>query len=262
MPRHSFAVAAYGESPYVRACLESLQAQTLSSDIVIATSTPNRAIAELASEFNAALIIGQSSGGIASDWNRALTAPTTSLVTVAHQDDLYHPRYAESAVGAIDRVPGALLAFTGFDELCINGARAANINLRIKRAMTALAFAGSDQIDVAWRKRALLALGNPICCPSVCFNRDAIPDFRFSDRFRSNLDWEAWAELADRNGSFVHLRQKLVSHRVHPASETSRVINDRSRDREDRAMLDRFWPQPAAALLARFYRLSYHANRT
>ena len=38
---HSFAVCAYGESPYLDECLRSLVVQTVKSHIFIITSTPN-----------------------------------------------------------------------------------------------------------------------------------------------------------------------------------------------------------------------------
>ena len=51
MPRHSFVVCAYGESPYLEACLKSLKAQTVPSEILICTSTPNRHVEQLAVKY-------------------------------------------------------------------------------------------------------------------------------------------------------------------------------------------------------------------
>ena len=38
---HTFVVCAYGESPYLEKCIDSLEKQTVKSRILIATSTPN-----------------------------------------------------------------------------------------------------------------------------------------------------------------------------------------------------------------------------
>ena len=38
---HTFAVCAYGESPYLEECVQSLLAQKVRTRILIATSTPN-----------------------------------------------------------------------------------------------------------------------------------------------------------------------------------------------------------------------------
>ena len=38
---HTFVICAYKESPYLEECIQSLQAQTVSSQILMVTSTPN-----------------------------------------------------------------------------------------------------------------------------------------------------------------------------------------------------------------------------
>ena len=47
---HTFAVCAYGESPYLTECLDSLLAQTVKSRILIATATPNEFIRRTAAQ--------------------------------------------------------------------------------------------------------------------------------------------------------------------------------------------------------------------
>ena len=56
-PAHSFAVCAYGESPYLEACLRSLKAQTVKegTEILICTSTPNSHISRLAEKYGVPL---------------------------------------------------------------------------------------------------------------------------------------------------------------------------------------------------------------
>ena len=48
---HTFAVCAYKESPYLKECLESLVNQTVKTNIIIATSTPNEYIDKLAEKY-------------------------------------------------------------------------------------------------------------------------------------------------------------------------------------------------------------------
>jgi hypothetical protein len=93
------------------------------------------------------------------------------------------------------------------------------------------------------------------------FNRRRLSDFRFSNQFRTNLDWDAWMRLADLPGAFVYVRESLVSKLVHPGSETSVTIANRTRSREDRLMFERVWPKPIAALIAAGYALGYRSNR-
>ena len=48
MNEHTFAVCAYKESPYLEECIESLKGQSVRSNILIATSTPNEYIKNIA----------------------------------------------------------------------------------------------------------------------------------------------------------------------------------------------------------------------
>jgi hypothetical protein len=95
----------------------------------------------------------------------------------------------------------------------------------------------------------------------VVLNRTALGEFRFPQGFHTNLDWMAWTELARRPGGFVYVRERLVSKGVHPGSETTTTIANRTRDREDRLLFEEFWPRPIAAALAGLYKVGYRANR-
>ena len=182
-------------------------------------------------------------------------------MTLAHQDDLFAPLYVAHLTQALQRNPGALLAFSDYSEHTPFGPRPTNINLWVKRALRRRAFGARECLSESRDKLRLLSLGNPICCPSVMFNRSVLGPFSFPDGFQTNLDWMAWLELARRPGGFVYMREQLVSKGVHPASETSATIASRARAREDRRMFEVFWPDPVAALLATVYKLGYLANR-
>ena len=136
-----------------------------------------------------------------------------------------------------------------------------NVNLRIKRALRERAFGRRECITNPRDKVRLLSLGNPICCPSVMFDRSLLADFRFPEGFQTNLDWMAWLELARRPGGFVYIRERLISKGVHIDSATTATIADRAREREDLMLFDCLWPRPIAAALSTLYRLGYRANR-
>ena len=65
---HTFAVCAYKESPYLEKCIESLLSQTVKSNIMIATSTPNNYISSIAEKYELPLIVNPGEGGITQDW--------------------------------------------------------------------------------------------------------------------------------------------------------------------------------------------------
>ena len=51
MNDHTFAICAYKESPYLEECIKSLKNQTIKSNILIATSTPNDYIKGIADKY-------------------------------------------------------------------------------------------------------------------------------------------------------------------------------------------------------------------
>ncbi len=260
--QHSFVIPAYGASGHLAPLVESLLAQTDSgSQIILTTSTPNDSLDRLAGHYQLPLIVNPKRVDIATDWNFALDAVTTPLVTLAHQDDYYDPHYLIEFKAAIARHPDALFAFCDYREHTPSGPRPLNINLRIKSALCRRAFGSREAISTRRDKMRLLSLGNPVCCPSVMFNRARARGFQFPSGFKTNLDWQAWLGLARADGAFVYLGKRLVSKGVHDQSETTATIANRARAIEDRLLLNEFWPGPVATVLSQVYKLGYLANR-
>ena len=261
-PSHAFVVPAFGVSPYLGDCLASIAAQTRpGSEVLVATSTPSAELDAVAREHGVPVRSNPERRNIGSDWNFALAATEARFVTLAHQDDVYRPEYLERVLGAVERTPDALMGFCDFSEVTAAGPRPMHVNLWLKRRLSDRAFRGREAIRGRRDKRRLLAWGNPVGAPSVIVDRRNAPDFRFVENLASNLDWDAWLRLAECEGAFVRIAAPLAIRRIHAASETSALIADRRRIAEDRAMFDRLWPRPLAALIAAVYRTSYHANR-
>ena len=260
---HAFVVPAFGESPWLDGCLASIAAQTRdTSEVLVTTSTPNATISEAARRHGVPVRVNATRGGIGSDWNYALAATDAQWVTLAHQDDDYHPTYVARLLEALQCEADALMGFCDYSEVTALGPRAMHVNLRVKRWLCDRTFRGRTAIREPSDKRRLLAFGNPIGCPAVVLNRDRVPGFAFAEDLASNLDWDAWLRLAALPGAFVRVPEPLVVRRIHPASETSALIADRRRASEDRAMFARLWPPPVASAIAFLYRMSYAANRT
>ena len=259
---HTFAVPAFGRSPHLSACLDSILGQSRrDSEVVLSTSTPSDFLDKIAKEYRIPLLVNPVREGIGSDWNFALTSTDAQFVTIAHQDDRYEREYTKIMLEAIDRHPNAVIAFSNSTEHTPAGPRNININLRVKRALSTWAYGSGEALEHPRDKCRLLTLGNPVCCPSVVINRGVVPDFRFINAMKSNLDWEAWSRLALTPGAFVYVRTSLVSKCVHPDSETTTLIANRLREKEDRQMFDLFWPKPVAAAISNIYKLGYRANR-
>ena len=92
---HTFVICAYKESEYLEECIQSLVNQTLRSEIIMVTSTPNEYIEMMSKKYDIPLFVNEGEGGITQDWNFALSRVDTRFATIAHQDDIYEPSYAE-----------------------------------------------------------------------------------------------------------------------------------------------------------------------
>lgn len=253
MPQHSFAVCAFGESPYLSECVGSLLDQVDAiSRVFLATSTPNEWIRSVAERYDLELYVNEGERGIGQDWNYAYKQAKTPYVTIAHQDDVYSPTYAREAVRTLSDNPNSLIYFTNYGELRNGECVEDNKLLRVKRLLLK-PIKNQKKGDRRWRKRAILRFGSAICCPSVTFNSNNCPNPPFVTGMSSNLDWETWERLSRLEGSFLYDDRVLMHHRIHTESATSKLIANNKRGEEDLAMLERFWPSP----VARFINIAY-----
>lgn len=254
--QHTFVICAYKESVYLEECIQSLQNQTVKSQIILYTSTPNEFIQNLADKYQIELFTKEG-GSIGKDWNNARSFVRTKYMTIAHQDDLYQPEFLEKMLHAFDQHPQMLIAFTDYGEWTTDGVRTQTTNLKIKRLMlkTMMLLKNSRGL-----RHFVLGFGNPICCPAVSYNLDLLKDFSFNEQMKVSLDWYAWYDIAKRKGTFQFIDEVLMYHRIHEESETTNMIEDQTRTKEDLQMFELFWPQSVANLIMKFYKKSQDSN--
>jgi glycosyltransferase involved in cell wall biosynthesis len=255
-PDHSFVALAYRDSPFLADCLRSLRRQALPSRIVVATSTPSDYIAGAARNAGAELAVNAERRGIASDWNFGLQTAGTRFVTLAHQDDLYHPEFLARTMTAFERHPAGALCFTGWREVSDAGVpRRSKLTLAkdLIRAVTI----GSRQVVSGRRLGLYLSFGNPLPCSSVTFDLSRLPGFAFEEGLASNLDWEAWWRLYRAGKVFLHCREPLVGRRYNDLTETARLIRDGRRRQEDLEMFEAIWPRLIGRTIAYLYQAGY-----
>lgn len=258
---HTFVICAYKESDYLEDCIKSLKKQTIKSDILMATSTPNEFIRDLAEKYQIPLFVNEGEKGIAGDWNFAYHQAATPYVTLAHQDDIYQKEYAARVRSMVEKCRTPLIFFCNYYELRGKKLVKDNSLLKVKRYLAfplSLKAAGKSRMV----RRRLLGLGNYICCPSVTYAKENLPKTLFKTGFRSNVDWEAWEEISRLDGSFLYDRAFLMAHRIHGGSETTAVIEETGRAGEDYEMLCRFWPKSIAGIIERAYKQGEKSNQT
>ena len=84
---HTFAICAYGDSPYLENCIRSLVRQPGEPEIILCTSTPSAFIEELAWRYGIPVHVRIGESNIQDDWNFAYDTARGDLVTLAHQDE-------------------------------------------------------------------------------------------------------------------------------------------------------------------------------
>lgn len=256
---HTFVVCAYKESPYLAECISSLLSQTKRTNIIVVTSTPNEYIESVCNRLNVPLLVGSHESGIARDWSFGLSKAETPLVTIAHQDDVYKPQYAERMLDSVNSTENPLIYFCNYSELRDGEEVGDNGLLHVKRAML-LPLRVNALKNSRFIRRRILSLGSPICCPSVTFVRPNLSEPIFTDELRCDLDWQAWERVSKLSGAFLYDSEICMSHRVHEGSETTALIRDDTRSKEDFIMFSCFWPKWVARVLVKLYSTSQRSN--
>jgi glycosyltransferase involved in cell wall biosynthesis len=262
MINHSFVVMAYKDSPYLSECLDSLKNQSVRSKIYISTSTPSDYISNTAKKYGIEVIETEAGHGIAHDWNFSLQLAKTKYVTLAHQDDLYLPEYAEICFTTAEKYDDTLICFTGYSEIVNGKIRSDAFILKVKSFMLWFFMPIRKDIRNKFWKKNLLSIGCPIAAPSVMYNIEKLIDFQFANEFSVNMDWDAWHRIAGIDGRFVYVDKKLMIHRIHSDSATTKGLEANLRKQEDLIMFKRFWPVFFAKLIAKFYEISYKSNHS
>lgn len=257
---HTFVICAYGECEYLEQCVISLRKQTVKSIVKMITSTPNDRIRSMAERFDIPMIINEGEKGITQDWNFALKQVRTKYATIAHQDDIYEPEYAQILYDKMETAKKPIIGFTDYSELCDDTQRVDSKLIRIKKILL-FPLKSRRLQKVRWIRRRSLSFGCAICCPSVMYCLDNIHQPVFNNHFACCEDWEAWEKLSKVKGSFVYVPKPLMSHRIHRDSVTTKTVSGSGRAKEDYEMFRRFWPEKIACLLEKKYARAEEFNK-
>ena len=259
--KHTFVICAYKESEFLEECVESLKKQTIKSNIIMVTSTPNEHIKKIAHKYGIKLFVNKGEGGIAQDWNFGIAQCKTEYITIAHQDDVYEPKYLDNILKNIDKASEPIVLFTDYGEIKKGKKYDSSTLLKVKRKMLL-----PLKIKYLWFskfvRRRILGFGNPICCPSVTYVMSKLNQPLFDVGLGSNLDWQTWEKLSKAKGEFVYIPKILKYHRIHEESTTSELINNNKRTVEDFEMFLKFWPKFIAKILTKIYSKSEKYNST
>lgn len=246
---HTFVILAYKESPYLEACIHSVLSQSMKSTVVIATSTPNRHIQHLADENGLQVLVNPNGGSIGKDWNFGMQCALTKYVTLAHQDDIYFPDFAARCIAEVEKNNNTtpLMAFTR--SLIYKGDKEVGLSIKnIIRWILIMPFHLKRCISSKDIKQSILLFSNSISCPGVFYVKQHLQGFRFNEEAKYILDWQAWYEMSQMEGSFIYVPDVLHMHREHSESATSST-QLATLQQEEFGLLKRIWGN---AIIAKF----------
>lgn len=256
---HTFVVLAYKESPYLEECLKSVSNQKYKSKVVIATTTDNDYIRNLAKKYNIDVVVGKHTN-IGGDFDFAIHTGKTELVTVAHQDDIYDFDYSKRMVDLYLKYPDTNILFSDYYEIRNGKKVVSNTNLKIKRGLL-FPLRGHKISKLRFIKRWAVRFGNGICCPAVTFVTKNCPKEIFTSDYQCNVDWFAWEKLSRLKGRFIYDKKILMGHRISLESTTTDIIKNGIRTKEDYSIYCKFWPKGIARLFAGIYKNSEKSNQ-
>lgn len=255
---HTFVVLAYKESPFLEECIKSVLNQSIKTNVVIATTTKNKYIENIAKKYDIEIIEGKHTT-IGGDFDFALSCGKTKLVTIAHQDDLYEYNYAKEIIDNYYQYKNSLIIFSDYYEIRNDSKIYSNKNLIIKRILLSSLYI-KKLSSIKFMKRNALRFGCSICCPSVTFVKEKTPKQIFECDMKSDVDWYAWEKLSKLKGKFIFINKKLTGHRIDESTTTTDIINQGIRTKEDLFMLKKFWPNFLAKLINKIYKKSENSN--
>lgn len=260
MNKHTFVVLAYKESKYLEEAIKSVLNQTVKTNVVIGTSTPNKYIKDIAKKYNLKVIVNKKSKGIGYDCDFALKCVKSELITIAHQDDIYDETYIEEILKLYNKNKKSIILIPDYYEIRGKKKISRGRNFTIKRIlMFPLRIKGFN--NTKFGKRLSIRFGCPICCPAVTFVQSKCPDIVFAcDDLVCSVDWFAWEILSREKGGFVFKKKVLMGHRIHEESTTTKTIGENRRTKEDMYMFKKFWPLPIAKFINKFYKKAEETN--
>lgn len=255
---HTFAICAYQDSPYLKACIQSLKRQSVPARIILCTSTPTPQLRALAGHYEIPLFVREGESGISADWNFAYETAASRLVTIAHQDDYYHRDYLKTVRESFEKYPDITVFHTDCAVIRDGKRKRPDLIQYIKRLLR-LPLRIHALADRSGLKKLSLRFGNPIICPSCTYNKAALGVPLFTSEYEFALDWDTMWKLAGRPGRFFCVERPLIGYRVHEASATKACIQNQKRRQEETMMYQKMWPAPLAEVFMFFYKTAYHA---
>ena len=233
---HTFVILAYQESDDLEECIKSVINQSVKSNIVIATSTPNDYIIDLASQYSLGVMVSSEKSNKGKDFNFAINSFDTKLITIAHQDDLYDRNYTREILNCYNKNHDATIIFTDNYEIEKEKKIKKSKELFWKRYYLFPLRFSLFQNKVFFKLRSVKREKH-ICTSSITFVKDNIHEEIFPTNLKYDNDWQGLIDLAKKNTKFVYLKKELVGYRI-----DNKKVNKKKQE-EDEKILRSLYPK-------------------
>ena len=233
---HTFVILAHNESDDLEECIKSVINQSVKSNVVIATSTPNDYIIDLASNYSLGVMVNKSKSNKGRDYNFAINSFNTKLITIAHQDDLYDRNYTKEIINCYKNNNDATIIFTDNYEIENEKKIRKSKKLFWKRYFLFPLKFSCFQNKKLFKLRCLKR-DKFICTSSITFVKDNINGNIFPTNLKYDNDWQGLIDLAKKETKFVYLKQELVGYRIDNKKD------NKKKDEEDRKIQESLYPK-------------------
>ena len=233
--KHTFVILAYHESDDLEECIKSVINQSVKSNVVIATSTPNDYIIDLASQYSLGVMINKAKSNKGRDYNFSVNSFDTELITIAHQDDLYDRNYTKDILKAYEKNKDAAIIFTDNYEIYNDKKIKHSKKLFWRRYFLFPLRFRLFQNRVFFKIRSLRR-EKYICTSSITFVKNNITEEIFPTNLKYDNDWQGLIDLAKKKTRFVYLKDFLVGYRVEEKKINKKKIE------EDKKILQSLYP--------------------
>ena len=232
---HTFVILAYHENDNLEDCIKSVLNQSVKSNVVIATSTKNDYIIELASQYSLGVMVNDKASNKGSDYNYALNTFNTKLITIAHQDDIYDRNYVKEILNCYNKNNDISIIITDY-YLIENSKKIKNNKTMFFKRLLLKPLKHKYCQDKKYFKKLSLKYGKSFCTSSVTFIKDNIEKDPFPTNLTYNNDWEGFLNMIDNSKRFIYLNKKLVGYR-----QNKEMIN-KKKIKEDIKIYKKLWP--------------------
>ena len=210
---HTFVILAYLENDNLLECVKSVLNQTVKSNVIIATSTKNNYIIDLASEYGLGVMVNDKPSNKGSDYNYALNAFDTEIVTIAHQDDIYDRNYVKEIMNCYNKNKDASIIITDSYEVLEDKKLKRSKSLLKKHFLIKPLKYKKFQKKKYFKLRSL-KYNQSFCTSTVTYIKKNIKSDFFPTNLTYNNDWQAFINLAKEDSKFVLIDKKLVGYRI------------------------------------------------